>query len=90
VLFAGSKADRLPIEPAVTSMRLWTLAGSGTARGVTIRQLLVAPATLRDLPAARVVLPDRTIEDGDGLLPLSLFARVSFRHREGYMVVQPR
>jgi predicted aspartyl protease len=71
-------------------MRVETLAGNGTARRVTIKELLVAPVTLRDLPAARVVLPDGTLEDGDGLLPLSLFARVSFRHREGYMVVQPR
>jgi hypothetical protein len=46
--------------------------------------------TLWDLPAARVVLPEGPTEDGDGLLPLSLFARVSFRHHEGYMVVQPR
>ena len=90
VLFAGSKADRIPIEPEVTPMRVWTLAGNDTARRVTIRQLLVTPATLRNVPAARVVLPAGTIEDGDGLLPLSLFARVSFRHREGYMVVQPR
>jgi predicted aspartyl protease len=90
VLFAGSKADRLPLDGAITSMRVETLAGNGTARRVTIKELLVAPVTLRDLPAARVVLPDGTLEDGDGLLPLSLFARVSFRHREGYMVVQPR
>ena len=51
---------------------------------------LVGPATLWNLPAARVVLPADTTEDGDGLLPLSLFTRVSFRHHEGYMVVQPR
>jgi hypothetical protein len=38
----------------------------------------------------RVVLPEGTMETGDGLLPLSLFARVSFRRHEGYMIVQPR
>jgi hypothetical protein len=90
VLFAGTNADRLPVDAAVTSMRASTLAADRTVRGVTIKELLIAPATLRDLPAARVVLPGGTIEDGDGLLPLSLFDRVSFRPHAGYMVVQPR
>ena len=90
VLFAGTDADRLPINAGVTSMQVSTLAGDGTARGVIVRELLIAPATLRDLPAARVVLPGDTIEDGDGLLPLSLFDRVSFRPHARYMVVQPR
>jgi len=71
-------------------MRVSTLAGEGTARGVIVTALLVGPATLWNVPAARVVLPKDTTHDGDGLLPLSLFGRVSFRHREGYMVVQPR
>lgn len=90
VLFAGSNADRLPMDAAAAWLGVSTLAGNASARGVTIRQLLVAPATLRDLPAARVVLPENTPEEGDGLLPLSLFARVSFRNREGYMSVQAR
>jgi predicted aspartyl protease len=90
VLFAGTNADRLPVDGAATSMRVSTLAGDGTVRGVIVKELLVAPVTLRDLPAARVVLPGGTIEDGDGLLPLSLFDRVSFRPHAGYMVVQPR
>jgi predicted aspartyl protease len=90
VLFAGTNADRLAVNTAVTSMRVSTLVGDGTARGVTVKALQVGPTTLWDLPAARVVLPEGSTEDGDGLLPLSLFARVSFRHHEGYMVVQPR
>jgi predicted aspartyl protease len=90
VLFAGTEADRLDLSTAVTSMRTSTLVGEGTARGVVVRALLVGTTTLRDLPAARVVLPDGTTEDGDGLLPLSLFARVSFRHHGAYMMVLPR
>ena len=90
VLFAGTEADRLVVNTAVTSMRTSTLVGEGAARGVIVRTLLVGPAILRNLPAARVVLPHDTTEEGDGLLPLSLFARVSFRHHEGYMIVQPR
>jgi len=90
VLFTGTEADQLPIDSPGASMRVSTLAGAGTGRRVTVRKLLVGSATLRDVPAARVVLPEGTTEEGDGLLPLSLFARVSFHHREGYMVVQPK
>ena len=90
VLFTGTEADRLRLDSAGTSMRMSTIVGEGTARGVIVRALLVGPATLWNLPAARVVLPKDTTQDGDGLLPLSLFARVSFRHHQGYMVVQPR
>ena len=90
VLFAGTEADRLPVNTAGPSMRLATLVGDGTARGVTVKKLLVGAATLWNVPAARVVLPEGTIEEGDGLLPLSRFARVSFHHHDGYMVVQPR
>ena len=90
VLFADTEADRLPIDPRGVSVSVSTLAGAGTAHRVTVRELRIGPDTLWDVPAARVVLPAGTIEDGDGLLPLSLFARVSFYHREGYMVVQPK
>ena len=90
VLFAGTEADRLPFDAAVNSMHVSTLAGDGTARSVIVRELLIAPAMLRDLPAARVVLPGGTFANGDGLLPLSLFARVSFRPHAGYMAVQPK
>jgi predicted aspartyl protease len=90
VLFAGTEADRLPVSSSVTSIDVSTLVGDRSARGVIVKALLVGAATLWDLPAARVVLPEGTTEDGDGLLPMSLFARVSFRYRGGYMVVQPR
>jgi predicted aspartyl protease len=90
VLFTGTKADQLPIDTRGASMRLSTLAGAETARRVTVKALLVGAATLSDVPAVKVVLSESTTEDGDGLLPLSLFARVSFYHHEGYKVVQPK
>ena len=89
VLFAGRQADHLRMDAAVTAMRVSTLAGDRTAPTVIVRALYVGSTTLKDVPAARVVLPEGTTEEGDGLLPLSLFARVSFHHHEGYMMVQP-
>ena len=90
MLFADTGADRLPIDPRGASVRVSTLAGAATAHQVTVRELRVGSEALWDVPAARIVLPEETTEDGDGLLPLSLFARVSFYHRESYMVVQPK
>jgi predicted aspartyl protease len=90
VLFTGTEADRLPIDTPGDLMRVSTLVGTGTARRVTVRKLLVGASTLLNVPAARVVLPDDTTEHGDGLLPLSLFSKVLFLNHEGYMVVQPR
>ena len=71
-------------------MQMSTLTGAGFARQVIVKELVVGDAILRDVPAARIVLPEGAPQDGDGLLPLSVFARVSFHHREGYMVVRPR
>jgi predicted aspartyl protease len=90
VLFTGTRADHLPLDPPGASMRVSTLAGVGTGDRVTVRELRVGSATLWNVSAVRVVRPEDTAEDGDGLLPLSMFARVSFHHREGYMVVRLR
>ncbi|HEU5256947.1 MAG TPA: retroviral-like aspartic protease family protein [Vicinamibacterales bacterium] len=90
VLFTGTEADQLPIDTIGAPMRVSSLAGTRTARRVTVRKLIVGSATLLDVPAVTVVLPEGTTQDGAGLLPLSLFARVSFNHHDGYMTVQPR
>jgi predicted aspartyl protease len=90
VLFAGTAADSLPIDVTRVSTRVSTLLGERAGRRVIVRAMPIGPATLWDLPAVSVVLPDGTTEDGDGLLPLSLFARVSFYQHEGLMVVRLR
>jgi len=58
VLFAGRQTDRLRVDAGITPMWVSTLTGDGTARSVIVRALLVGRATLRDVPAARVVLPE--------------------------------
>jgi predicted aspartyl protease len=90
VLFSGTDADRLPVKSQDTPLDLSTLVGDRNARRVTVKALLVGPATLWNLSGAKVTLPQNTAEEGDGLLPLSLFASVSFHHRGGYMTVEPR
>ena len=89
VLFAGTEADRLPVDATAESMRVGTLTGDGTVALVILRDLRVGPARLTNRRVARLRRPAGGGES-DGLLPLHLFARVSFNHRDGYMIVQPR
>lgn len=88
VLFTGTDADRLPVDAGVDAVRVTTLAGEGIARAVVLKALRVGPARLWNQPAARVTRPQGGADEGDGLLPLHLFARVSFNHHEGYMTVE--
>ena len=47
------------------------------------------PGYFEDLAAARMVLPEGTIEDGDGLAVIAVRPG-PFCNHQGYMVVQPK
>jgi predicted aspartyl protease len=87
VLYAGTNADRLPVERSAISMRVSTLAGAGTAATVVLRELRVGQTTLWNQTAARI---PAGADRADGLLPLHVFGRVSFNNRDSYMIVEPR
>jgi predicted aspartyl protease len=89
VLFAGTAADRLPVGRAMP-INVSTIAGSSAAQGIIVHELRVGTARLSRQLAARIERPGADRDDGDGLLPLSLFAQVSFNNREGYMTVRQR
>ena len=55
-----------------------TAEGSRWARGVRLRELRLGSRTIRDIPAVTLERPDPRPADGDGLLPLHLFERVTF------------
>jgi predicted aspartyl protease len=89
VLFEHAGALRLPVDGTGRSIRVGSLAGSGAGRAVVVRQLHVGSTRLQSQIAA--VVPARAeVDEGDGLLPLDLFASVSFNNRQGYMQVEPR
>ena len=53
-----------------------------------LRTLRLGTLTLKDYPVAVVPRdPDDAVE-GDGLLPLHLFASVTFNARESYLIVR--
>ncbi len=49
-----------------------------TGRQITLRELRLGDRILRDLPAVVLDRPDALPSEGDGLLPLHLFERVTF------------
>ena len=71
-----------PVSPAIvdTGMRveLSTVNGRRMARQVVMRELRLGATTLRDVPAVALDAEERHSSDGDGLLPLHLFDRVTF------------
>lgn len=75
------------LERAGTARHVDTLTGGGTVENVTVHALRVGRRTLRNVSAA-VAEGRFGPERGDGLLPLRLFNRVHFNHREGYLTVE--
>lgn len=90
VLFETARGGRVDAEREDHRTELTTLGGSALARAVTIRALQVGSVTLRNQPGTVITRDEVDGPDGDGLLPLHLFASVSFNMAEGYMVMRPR
>ena len=89
VLFA--RADRaLPPMTFHDVAVLRTLAGSRVVRGVVIGRLDVGGIQLRDQRAVLIGNGGDEARFGDGLLPLHVFARVTFNGAARYMVVEAR
>jgi len=82
---ARDKLRMLPLDIGVLS----SLAGVRLARRVEVDGLMIGPTRLRT-PAAMLVDRGEAGElMGDGLLPLHLFARVTFNAGEGFLIVEP-
>ena len=65
------------------------LGGTRTARRAVVRELRVGDARLLDVPAV-IVHRDASGAAVDGLLPLHLFARVTFDGPERRLFIEPR
>ncbi len=88
VLFARSDRVLPPVTPLDAAV-LRTLSGQRLVRRVLIDELHVGDIRLQSLAAMLVdALPDASL--GDGLLPLHLFARVTFNGPGRYLVVEAR
>lgn len=67
-----------------------TDAGSQAVQQRRVRSLQLGPVKFTDLPV--IVLPAERAGEGrgeNGLLPTSLFQRIYFNHRRGYLILNP-
>jgi len=85
VLFAQAK-DKLRMTPLDIDV-LTSMAGTRLVRRVRIDELVIGDARLRDSIAVMLDNGDAAGVMGDGLLPLHVFARVTFNVRERYLIV---
>jgi predicted aspartyl protease len=84
---AGSplRMTRLPMHAEVS-----TAAGEREAQAVLLHQFRAGQVVFRDCPTLLVDRREPDAPAGDGLLPLSAFASVTFRSREGALFVRGR
>jgi predicted aspartyl protease len=92
VLFGRATTNQLLAETSADRGRLVTLDGNRVGRLVVLKRVQVGVAALFNQPAIVIVEADRTPDapEGDGLLPLSVFASVTFNNRDGYVLIEPR
>jgi hypothetical protein len=74
----GRPLSSLGLAPVPGIVELATLTARRDLRQVMVRELRVGRATVRDWPAAIVERPGPDGSEGDGLLPLHVFERVTF------------
>jgi predicted aspartyl protease len=78
VLFDARGRVTLTVVEAPATVELSTAHATRTVRPVRVRELRVGNRIMRDVPAVTIERPDRHPAEGDGLLPLHLFERVTF------------
>jgi predicted aspartyl protease len=87
VLFARAGRALPPMTP-LDVVLLRTTSGQRLVRRVLLDNFRAGDLQLRDQVAALVPRADRDAPDGDGLLPLHIFSRVTFNGPEGYVAVE--
>jgi hypothetical protein len=88
VAFERGGRTRFPLIAASGSSDVTSLAGHRTARMMLLPELRLGSIAMRNEPIAVIPRDSADSQEGDGLLPLHLFASVAINAREGYMVVR--
>jgi predicted aspartyl protease len=90
VVFDRGGSMPLPLTPLPATARVTTVLGTGQARGAMLGRLRVGQVIFANTPALVVDRREPDAPAGDGLLPLCVFARVSFNASRRYLEVQAR
>lgn len=88
VLFARAGRKLPPMTP-LDILLLRTVSGQRLGRRVLLDDFRAGDLRLQDQVAALVPRADADAVDGDGLLPLHIFSRVTFNGPEGYLAIVP-
>lgn len=88
ILFARSELALEWAAGAAEARQVRTDFGSRDVRQRRVRELQIGPVKFTDLPV--VVLEAEQARSEDGLLPTSLFERVYFNYRKGYLILNPQ
>jgi predicted aspartyl protease len=85
-LFAADRFGTPGSEPSLTTVH--SLSGEQFARTMTLDELRLGSLTVRNQRVAVIARNQEDVAEGDGLLPLHLFASVSFNAREQCLVLR--
>jgi hypothetical protein len=88
VMFARNGRTPVSLESTARMTSIRSLSGGQFARTVMLPELKLGPMTVRHQRVAIVSRDEEDVAEGDGLLPLHLFASVSFNAREQCLVLR--
>ena len=90
VAYERNGRTTLALDSAAGSTAVHSLSGGQVARTMRLGELRLGSLTVRDQRVAVVARDQDDVAEGDGVLPLHLFASVSFNARDGYLLLRPR
>lgn len=88
VLFERGGRTVVPAEPVSLTLAVDTLSGTRAVKSSVVRDLRLGDLTLRNLLAAIIPRQEEDALAPDGLLPLHLFASVTFDARERCLILR--
>lgn len=88
VMFARKGRTPAALDRATQTMSVHSMSGTHAARMMLRRELRIGDVTVRDQPVAVIAREEGDERDGHGLLPLHVFASVSFNARDQCLIVR--
>jgi hypothetical protein len=88
VAYERSGRTKFALTRAAETMTVRSVSGVQNVRTMMLRELRLGTLTLKDHPVAVVRREPDDVGEGDGLLPLHVFASVTFNAREQCLVVR--
>ena len=88
VIFEHDGAAAVALDALDAQAELISMTGSQNVKPMMLRRLQVGSTTVKNERALLVQRNEPDAPEGDGLLPLHLFASVSFNTRDGYLIAR--